>query len=145
VKYLVTVLSFFFVSQSFAGAYSLECKSKDKTFKLSLGHIEVAQPEGDSLMGIYYADSSAELMGYEIEDFLKDERDKVVVDKPSTVNNRDNSVVVISKRNIRDECGNSGEERKFKALYRVLNMQGLEIKAPTELVCLYRGTIGHCK
>lgn len=143
-KYLLITLSLCFSTQAFAGAYGLYCSNADKTFVIShaLG-LQITQTNGAKVEGIYFSEDS-ELMGYELQDFLQDTRNKIFVDRPRLIDNRGNEIKVTSRRTYKDECGNVGEKVKFKALFRALDMQGNEIKAPTLLKCESSVIPGHC-
>lgn len=144
-KYLTAILSLCFASQSFAGAYSFDCSSADKTLVIEHGSVIITQADGTKFEAIYFSESSEMELSYPMQEFLQNsEANKAIVEAPYWVNNKVNKTKIISERSFKDECGNSGTKKKFQGYFRVLNMQGIEIKAPTKLVCKYTGITGHC-
>jgi hypothetical protein len=143
-KYLLIALSLCLSTQAFAGAYSLYCANADKTFVINhrVG-VQITQSNGAKVEGIYFSEDF-DLLGHELQDFLQDTRNKIFVDRPHLIDNRGNDIKVTSRRDYKDECGNVGEKVKFRALFRALDMQGNEIKAPTLLKCESSMIPGHC-
>lgn len=143
-KYLVTIMILCLAQQSFAGAYSWTCSSPDSSMTIKNWTVQMTQAHGTVIEGEYLSDSSAQLAPPNAESFLKNPNEKFFIEKPSTLKNGSNPVKVIAHKNFRDECNNPGTKRITQAIYRVLDINGNEVQAPTKLTCTQTTIIGHC-
>ncbi|WP_413287633.1 hypothetical protein [Bdellovibrio sp. HCB337] len=140
-KKIILALTFFASVNAFAGAYSLSCSNPTGSVKIGKGCLTVNGKDY-----AYYSEySSTRLMGLELVDFLKEPSPKVAVSAPDAPTNvAQGGVTVLSEKDFKDECGNSGTETEYKEAIGIYQADGSTLVDVAHITCTETIITGHC-